>query len=1060
MKTDLIQKRLQKYAKHILFSLIYLAFAFPVQGQDEKTQTYSDLGEGYSANDTLASGYTPFVFDSLSYQIVALSGTEADAVLVWVNGTTLHLKGSDNVTITDFSIKNVAGDLFSAKSIQLTSFGATFNVQGYKAGALTQQIAPFISDGVLDLDFTNVDEIRFVGSDLEAHIDNFTYTMGDTNAAPTLTLNTSSLSYTENDPATQIDKDAYVNDSDGDSDWDGGSLKAQITVNAEDADAINISDTDGDLVKITVSGTNVLADGTDIGDLNISGGAVTGGDSLKFTFDSDATNINVMEVLQSLRYHNTSDNPGTQDRSFTITVTDNDTVSATQTRLINVVSVNDEPELSVNENLELDEGATGSISSSLLRADDLDDSGTGLSFTVTTLPSNGSLFVDNNDNGIADDVTETIDLNESFTQDDIDNGLLKFAHDDSETSSDSFVFSLADGGEDGVAPLDDQLFSIDVTEINDNDPVIAPDQTFSVDENAENSTVVGTVSASDADVDPVFSNWTITGGDPDGIFAIGSSNGQLSIADNTNLDFETITSYTLQLSVSDGSNTSNTESIEINVSDMNDNKPVITPSQEYVRDENLNEGHVLGTPEASDADDGSSFSDWKIVSGNPNNAFTINAGSGQISVNNSQAIDREAVEKFSLQISVSDGELVSDPEVVIVYLNDLNDNRPVIKADQSLSIDENSNAGALIGVISVTDADVTPTSFQNWTISNLVDLNGNGNNALAINPDSGELSVNDPLDFDCETTLSFTIKVKVSDGTDFGDEEEVIIDINDVNEYPPSIIPSQSFSVDEEARYIGVVEVEDLDAKSELHDLSIISGDINNVFKLHSETGEISVADNSTLDYETTTEYELSLTVNDGYTTSEAETVKISVSNVNEKPIADAGKSQFADELTRVQLDGSKSSDPEGEELEYRWTAPAGIQLSDMYGAQPDFVAPDVNETKDYEFSLIVNDGVLDSEPDKLIITVGLVTGITDVDTSGENVILYPNPSNGAFTLDLDQLPIDGALVSLTDLKAKVIYSQKIYEKKTIFNLSLSSGMYILKIEQAGKTFTKKLIIQ
>jgi len=43
-------------------------------------------------------------------------------------------------------------------------------------------------------------------------------------------------------------------------------------------------------------------------------------------------------------------------------------------------------------------------------------------------------------------------VNDTFTQADIDGGLLTYDHDGSNTSSDSFQFSLADGGEDGATP--------------------------------------------------------------------------------------------------------------------------------------------------------------------------------------------------------------------------------------------------------------------------------------------------------------------------------------------------------------------------------------------------------------------------------------------------------------------------------------------------------------------------------------------------------------------------------------------------------------------------------
>ena len=165
------------------------------------------------------------------------------------------------------------------------------------------------------------------------------------NSDPTISIANTTLNYTEGNTATQIDGSATVNDSDGD--WNGGTLVAQITANAEAADEISISDTDGDGTIITVSGTNILSNGIDIGDLSVSGGTVTNGTALTITFDSDATNANVQEVLQSLRYRNTSNNPGTSNRTVTVTATDANSGNANDTRTISVTAIPDITSVSI-----------------------------------------------------------------------------------------------------------------------------------------------------------------------------------------------------------------------------------------------------------------------------------------------------------------------------------------------------------------------------------------------------------------------------------------------------------------------------------------------------------------------------------------------------------------------------------------------------------------------------------------------------------------------------------------------------------------------------------------
>ena len=72
----------------------------------------------------------------------------------------------------------------------------------------------------------------------------------------------------------------------------------------------------------------------------------------------------------------------------------------------------------------------------------------------------------------------------------------------------------------------------------------------------------------------------IVSGNGDGIFQINGSTGEITIADNTNLDYESATSYVLGVRVGDGTNTSATENVTVNVTDVNDVTPTVTPRPE------------------------------------------------------------------------------------------------------------------------------------------------------------------------------------------------------------------------------------------------------------------------------------------------------------------------------------------------------------------------------------------------------------------------------------------------------------------------------------------------
>ena len=94
---------------------------------------------------------------------------------------------------------------------------------------------------------------------------------------------------------------------------------------------------------------------------------------------------------------------------------------------------------------------------------------------------------------------------------------------------------------------------------------------------------------------------------------------------------------------------------------------------------------------------------------------------------------------------------------------------------------------------------------------------------------------------------------------------------------------------------------------------------------------------------------------------------------VDQPPVANAGADQTVTAGVTVTLDGSNSSDPEAYPLTYAWHQTYGpaVTLSNAATSGPSFNAPTgLNEDAELIFSLTVSDGVNESAPDAVTVTV------------------------------------------------------------------------------------------
>ena len=193
----------------------------------------------------------------------------------------------------------------------------------------------------------------------------------------------------------------------------------------------------------------------------------------------------------SVRY--VHDGSNTTSDTFSFSVSDG-TLSVTGTFNVNVTPVNDPPVITTNLGLTVSEGGGGLLGNALLLTTDSDNVAVDLSYTVSSGPAHGSLERIGNP-GVS--IT-------TFTQADINSGAIRYVHDGSQTSADSFTFTVSDGNLSVIG-----AFGITVTAVN-NPPLLVNNTGLTVSEGGAGAISGLQLSYMDADNSPAQLVYTVT----------------------------------------------------------------------------------------------------------------------------------------------------------------------------------------------------------------------------------------------------------------------------------------------------------------------------------------------------------------------------------------------------------------------------------------------------------------------------------------------------------------------------------------------------------------------
>jgi len=137
------------------------------------------------------------------------------------------------------------------------------------------------------------------------------------------------------------------------------------------------------------------------------------------------------------------------------------------------------------------------------------------------------------------------------------------------------------------------------------------------------------------------------------------------------------------------------------------------------------------------------------------------------------------------------------------------------------------------------------------------------------------------------------------------------------------------------------------------------------------------------------------LTVTDSGGLQDTDTCLVTVTWVNSPPTAHAGEDQQVTVGDEVTLDGSQSTDSDGEAgLSYRWRQTDGIpvELSDATAEKPSFIAPEMDvemETLTFELTVTDSEGLLDLDTCQVVVNA---PSQSEADTTPPDLIVE-NPS-------------------------------------------------------------------
>jgi len=392
---------------------------------------------------------------------------------------------------------------------------------------------------------------------------------------------------------------------------------------------------------------------------------------------------------------------------------------------------------------------------------------------------------------------------------------------------------------------------ITINVINDDEPatIAATLSSASFAETSAVGTAIASINATDPEGSAVTYTLSGTGSDN---FSIDAS-GNITLA--SGLDYETATSYELTVVVDDGTYAS-TEVITVNVADVNEAPSLSATVAFNAFQENTATGTIIATSSVSDPEAGAiTYS----LSGNGSENFSVSSD-GTVTL--ASGLDYETATAYAITLTASDGAN-SVSETLTINVGDINEAPSLTNSLAASSFAENVATGTTIATASASDPESQIITYS---------LSGTGSEKFSVDS-AGNITLSSPLDYETATTYSLTLTA--SDGAN-SISNTINISVDDVVELSIALA-SSSINLNETVASGTSVTTTSTTTDGGAAVSYSLSGTGSDNFAV-SSNGTITTA--STLDYEATTSYLLTLTATDG-TNTVSKDLTVNVIDIN-----------------------------------------------------------------------------------------------------------------------------------------------------------------------------------